>query len=367
MRLNMTFLLSNKKYLFQILMCLSLVVLNLPKSANAIKPEFNSYGWLLINGEYSEGQTRAGVQSVLCGVGTWFYKYYGIIYNFSNNNPNYTYYSWLPNYGYTQVTADKLISLIHGDIDLELGWVPDNVITTVQTALQEDHDYGTAVSPNYQWDPIGTWQWRSTYMEGRFSENSITDDIFANCWGTADYLSRSSQWAEAYPTYKANALNWGYSEWGATFPHIYLDGTINGNTYSIDGDLYYNSWRFGLEGNGTTGSLNNIINSFDIIRMSNPPSSSGDPYADELVWNGIRLGNNMHCAPYLCTDNSGKPWFYQKGNFGSTQWAPYGIHDFGSDPNWQYENHYRSYFRHDGDFKQNIANSYDINWYGVTP
>lgn len=333
-----------------------------------MKPEFNSYGWLLINGEYAEGQTRTGFNAVVGGVGTWFFKYYGIIYNFCFQNQNDNYYDWIPTHGYTLITAEKLADLIHGDPDLELGWVPQEVISRVLTALQEDHEYGYAVDPNYQWDPLGVWQWRSSFMEGRYAENGNSELIMSNCWGNADYLTKSFKWADAYPTYKQDALGW-MSEWGATFPHIYLDGWIDGNTYSIDGDLYENNWRFALEGQGNIGSLNNTLNSFDVIRMADNPSTPPDPaYSAELVWHdGSRLGMNLHCAVYLCTDQTGKPWFYEKGNFGATSYAPYGIRAFGNDPGWQYENSYRSYFRHDGDYKQNIANSYDINWYGINP
>lgn len=338
--------------------------------SSAIKPEFNSYGWLLINAEYSEGQTRAGYNSVIGGVGTWFYKYYGIIYNYSFNNPDNNYYDWLPTYGYTLITAQKLASLIHADTDLELNWVPTNVVSLIEASLQQDHDQGIAVSPNYMWDPIESWKWRSSFMEGRHAENGNSEMINANCWGNANYLTKSFNWAYGYAEYKQYALDWlGQSEWGASFPHIYLDGWIYNNSYSIDGDMYSNNWRYALEGKGTTGSLNNIINSFDVIRMSsNPSSPPNDPYSTELVWHdGSRLGENAHCAAYICTDNSGKPWFYEKGNYGATSYAPYGIRAFGVDPNWQYENHYRSYFRHDGDYKANLADSYEINWYGITP
>jgi len=203
-------------------------------------------------------------------------------------------------------------------------------------------------------------------MEGRYSENGDTTQIVSNCWGNADYLTRSWEWADAYPDYKICALKQGYSEWEASFPHIYLDGWECGNDYSIDEDLLdYYAW-FSLEGTGNiSGGLKNLINSFDVIRMALSPTHPIKPSTYEMSVGGINVGQNMHCAAYICTDWSGKPWFYQKGNFGATADAPYGLHAFGLDPTWEYEGHFRSYFRHDGDMKLNYAYSYDINWANV--
>ena len=271
----------------------------------ALRPEFNIYGWLYINAEYAEGQMYTGYWSIVGGTETWLYKYYGTINTFCYGNDQNNYWTTLPYYGYTLVTAQKLANMIWYDNALGLNWVPSAVVNKIAWALQADHNsnHKPPKAPNADWDPISDWKWRSNFMEGRYAENGSYEQIMSNCWGNADYLTRSFKWSDGYPTYKQMALNAGYSQFGASFPHIYLDGCINGNLYSIDGDLQTNNWRFALKGTGNiSGGLKNLLNSFDVIRMSSP-TYAGNP--NELVWNGTRLGVNAHCTAYLCTDQSG--------------------------------------------------------------
>jgi hypothetical protein len=346
-----------------------LLIAGISTSSFALKPEWNSYGWLLINAEYAEGQMYTGYWSIVGGAETWLYKYYWTINTFCYGNDNNDYWTTLPYYGYTHVTAEKLANMIWYDGSISDPYVPYETVQKIAWALQADHDsnHQPPKAPNAQWDPVGDWKWRSIFMEARYSENGDPTMIMSNCWGNADYLTRSEEWADAYPENKQRAVNYGMSEWAASFPYIYLDGEVYGNSYSIDADLldYYNSW-FRLKGTGNiSGGLKNLINSFDVIRMAEQPTHPSIPNSYELAIGGVNLGQNMHCAAYICTDRSGKPWFYQKGNFGATASAPYGLHAFGLDPNWQYETHFRSYFRHDGDMKLNYANSWEIDWANV--
>jgi hypothetical protein len=355
-----------KKVLFGSIFCV--ILLFTAVQGFALKPAFNTSGWLLVTAEdYMAGRTNTGYYSMAYGVATWFIKYESYIKKHIVTYKSSRWWTTLPEYGWTEVTSEKLASLIHEDSDLGLYWVTQSVIDKIEEKMDADRAVSTtyAKTASYKWDPLSIWQWRSVYMEDRYSENSDTRDIHANCWGTADYLTRSQEWADAYPSEKAWAIN-NMDAWGATFPHIYLDGWEYNNTYAIDKDLSDHSWRFHLEGHGTYSlKINEHLNSFDVIRMS--IISSGGPYDRDLVFDGVNLGQNGHCAAYLCTDMYGRYWFYEKGNYGSTQYAPYKIRAFGIDPTYQYETYYRSLFRHDYDYKLNIATSYDENWAGITP
>jgi hypothetical protein len=361
----------SKKILNRAILVFAAVTLVASSPTWALRPEWNSYGWLLINAEHSEGRMYTGYWSIVGGVETWLYKYYWTINRFCYGNDNNDYWTTLPYYGYTHVTAQKLADMIRYDSDLNLHWVPSKVVDKIAWALQADHDsnHQPPKGPHETWDPYYDWKWRSKFMEERYAENGDLTRIMSNCWGNADYLTRSFDWAEAYPANKQYGLDNGMSQWAASFPHIYLDGWQYGNSHSIDGDLDDHHWRFHLEGTGNiSGGLKYLINSFDVIRMADQPGSPSYGSATyELNWNTTNVGQNKHCAVYLCTDRSGKPWFYQKGNFGATAYAPYGIHAFGLDSTWQYENHFRSYFRHDGDYKKNLADAWEIDWKNVEP
>lgn len=358
---------NNKmKHRFKIIPSLVITIIILlitTTSVFAMTPVFSS-GMLVLETDDTMSRTYTGYWSVICGVGTWYYREQSFIMNYCWYRKGQVYYDTLPYYGYTDVTSEKLANLIWNDYSLGLGYVSQQVVDQIKAAL--DLDYAAASLPkNFAelWDPFVNWQWRSAYMENRYAEDGNTEEIMANCWGTADYLTRSFKWVDAYPSNKAWALSYGISEWGATFPHIYLDGGPS-ISYSIDNDFYENSYRFYLKAAAPAEfnpPINIYLNSFDVIRMSDNPGY------DNLVIDGINLGENLHCAAYLCTDAMGRHWFYEKGNFGATYYAPYGIRAFGVDPYWQYENCYRSLFQHNDYYKQNMAGSYDENWPGITP
>jgi hypothetical protein len=341
----------------------------------AIQPVWNSYGWLLLKAESGEGRMHTGYWAIVGGTETWLNKYYWHIQKFCYGNDNYAYWTTLPYYGYTQVTAKKLARLIWNDSDLQLHKVPSKVVDKIAWALQADHDSKGVLpkGPYDTWDPLGAWKWRSVYMERMYAEKNRTEDMDANCWGTANYLTRSFEWAAAYPANKQKALNSGRSVWAATFPHIFLDGPVIQGKYSFDNDLLKNKWRFALKGTcsnptketcGTYPGLQNIINSFDIIRISG--GMTWGTY-ENLVWNDQDLGLNQHGAVYICTDRAGNAWFYEKANTGPPASVPsrYDLNTFGRTPGRDHQ--FRSFFRHDGDYKKNLADSYDIDWANVEP
>jgi hypothetical protein len=264
--------------------------------------------------------------------------------------------------------------MIYYDPGLGLGRVPGNVYSYIVSQLNADRAYMQSYHepyypPNYQGvDPFSYWKWRSNYMEGRYKERWSKDSTRwtdANCTGTANYLTRSQEWARAYRSTRDGHINNHEDEWMWKFPHVFLwphetDGSGDTLDYSFDGDLKKNS-NFTLVGTGSIeGGLRNIINSFDIIRFSFEPPT----HMWEFWLNGQNLLTNSHAAAYLCTDVQLKPWFYQKARPGNVKNYPYGIHTLG-DPNWDYENHFRSYFKHAGDQKQNLADSYDEDWANV--
>lgn len=348
-----------------------------PRLSHAIKPEWNS-GMLLLKAEYTHGRMNTGYAAVAGGVEQWFNWYQYVIEAFCFNNSGYTYWANLPGYGYTQVTAEKLAYTIWNESFLGLTFVPYEVIERIETALQEDHDNNAyEVSSTHQWDPYWDWKWRSVFMEGRYSENGSSTAIMSNCWGNANYLTMAGQWLDGYSTYKSQALGFGFSEWGASFPHIYLDGgeyypTDQFNDYSIDRDLQqtanYTGFEFAAYGNEVDPRY--YINSFDIVRMAEFPidPENAELWEMEPINSGINVGENVHSAVYLTTDAAGVGWMYQKGNFGSTDSAPYGLHYIGDALGvWQYGDtfSYRSYFRHHGFGKALLANSYDIDWGNV--
>jgi hypothetical protein len=335
-------------------------------NVSALKPEWSN-GMLLFLAESSTfGRTNTGFYAMASGVSTWFQKYEQQIFNYACYYKTTDYYATLPSYGYTLVTADKLANLIKLDSDLGLYYVADSVVQLMadKLSLDKSSSSGYPMDSTYIWDPWGLWQWRSSYMEGRYAEDGNSTLIHANCWGTADYLTRSYEWANYYPESKASFQSTHPSLPAScgTFPHIYLNGSRNYD-YSIDNDFYNNSWRFTLVADAYQPDIKSYLNSFDVIRMSDLSStSSGD-----LVLGSKDLGDNLHCAAYLCTDYAGYHWYYQKGNYGATSYAPYGIWAFGKIPPNQYESCYRSLFRHDYDYKLNLAASYDENWVGITP
>ena len=356
------------------LKCVLLIVVLIGSlnSVSAIKPVW-SYGMLLLQAEEGYGRMRTGYAATVCGAGTWLAKYGWRIYNFCINNPNNTYWAYLPGYGYTQVTAEKLSNMFYYDSDLGLTDMPFSSFMEIRSALLADHALGSyEVESDHLWDPWTLWKWRSAYMETMYSKNGVDENISPNCWGTADYLTGGWHWAEYFPSYTYNQLVMycDIPEQYIDFPYIYLPGApvvqLPGAPYSMDFDLNDEANGFDLEGTGVVaGGLKNVLNSFDVIRMSTYPQNP--PASEDLLWreNNQNLGTNKHSVAYLCTDHANKVWFYEKGNAGPPVDWPYGIRAFGNDPDWQYENHYRTYFSHKASVKENYATSYEMNWAGV--
>lgn len=353
----------------------SLLSVGIFTNSYAIKPywtEVNRY--LFLNTEFGRGQMQTAIASVIGGVETWFSKYYYVITDYCYDEDN-NYWFTLPFYGYTQVTAEKLAIMIYFDTDLGLDRVPNNVYYYIVSQLNADRSYMQSYHepyypPNYNGiDPFSYWKWRANYMEGRYQERWSADSTTwtdANCTGTANYLTRSQEWARAYRSTRNEHIQNQEDEWIWKFPHVFLwphevDGLGEPVNYSFDADLKWNSY-FTLVGTGTIGDgLRNIINSFDIIRFS---QSVGGAHMWDFWLNNQNLFINTHAAVYLCTDVYLRPWFYQKAYPGKLKNYPYDIHTLG-DPNWVYENHFRSYFKHAGDQKQNLADSYDEDWANV--
>ncbi|MBN1984297.1 MAG: hypothetical protein JW795_22420 [Chitinivibrionales bacterium] len=357
---------NKKKTIFipkHLIMVISTLLFLSVSQTSALKPYFNDLGWLLLKVEDTYDGSHTCYTAIVGGANTWYNKYFlDIIYYCFVFDP---YYTTLPHYGYTQVTAEKLVNMFTYDPDLQDRVIPAEVQTRLLEALNQDKSNGApALDVGSSWDPINDWKWRSTFMEGRYAENGSSEEIMSNCWGNADYLTRGEEWALAYPDNKAWAIAWGISTWGATFPHIYLDGPVWNNTYSIDADLIKTSQKFELEATGKK-DLRLMLNSFDIIRMAAKPNNPPTNY--DLVINGTNCGKNLHCAVFICTDAGHQQWFYEKGNFGATISAPYGLRAFGQDPSWQYENSFRSYFHHDGDLKKNLAQDWTEDWWPVEP
>ena len=359
-----------------ILLGIGLICL-LMTDAMALKPYFNSYGYLVIKAEANEGRMYTGYWSIVGGVESWLSKYFWTINQYCLWNDNDTYYANLPNYGYTQVTSQKLANMILYDQSLGLSRVPVSVVNKIAEALQTDHDvcktnHVLSVSADYVWDPYYDWKWRSAYMEGRYAENNSTVQINANCWGTADYLAKDNEWVHKY---QADFPN-GAPDDARKFPHIYLDGGKyypGGyyNAHCIDDDLS-NPDRATFLGTGTGVVPRSTVNSFDVIRLANTPKTPSWNY--EMIVNTVNTGENVHCIAYLMTDYNGQAWYYEKHNYGNTRSCPYGVNILGNDQ-WTYpvgsvgayNNSFRSYFRKYGDNKGNLATSNEQNWAGVKP
>jgi hypothetical protein len=313
------------------------------EAAYAIKPYFNQYGMLVLRAETCHGQMNTGYLAVCMGVETWLYKYYWIINSFCFGNPNYTYYDYLPGYGFTQVTAEKLAMAIYTDAALGLGRVPTLNYNMIKWGLQKDHDLNKlAVTYSYDWDPYTYWKWRSVYMETGYIENSSVTvqpgaalpnnqrRINANCWGTADYLAKDAEWKQKY---QADFPN-GASTWETKFPHVYLDGGKyyywgQYNEFCLDDDLGPQvNYRADFVGYGQNVASRNTVNSFDVIRLAATPSGHIPPYSYEMVVGSVNVGENLHGVAYLTTDNAYNAWYYEKHNYGAALYNPYGVGAF---------------------------------------
>lgn len=117
----------------------------------------------------------------------------------------------------------------------------------------------------------------------------------------------------------------------------------------------------------------NLLNSFDVIRLANDPINPNATLNYEMEINNINIGENLHCVAYICTDQLHRAWIYEKHNYGCTKNCPYGLNILGNDQ-WtfpvsgigMYNNSYCSFFKKFGHYKQNLASTWDINWAEIT-
>jgi len=363
-----------------------LIALLLPAQTHSIKPRFNSYGYLVLDAENDENFTH--FIAIVCGVETWYLEWEIKIEQYLRNGP---YMDYLPNeHGnitYQYVDNLLLANLIHYHEGLDLHDVPDEIITTISDALYHEYINGDVVRPS-QYDPWSDWKWRSEYMEEMYSRNWDITGIRANCWGTADYLAKDYQWADQYENEHPNG-----APDTAKFPYIYCNGNIYNLDcepfeFAIDYDLIYNGVggeRAMFKERGKDIHPKSIINAFDIIRISESPGTYNGYHCDvELrVWsesenNIVNVGRNLHSVVYLCTDAFDQGWIYEKHNKGNTNESPYDLNIFGNDkwnddiynPVWMpilYDTCYNSFFKKYGYNKDIQADSYDMNWAGITP
>ncbi|MBD3345432.1 MAG: hypothetical protein GF401_10260 [Chitinivibrionales bacterium] len=366
--------------------------------SQAVRPYFNSYGWfqLLSEGEIAISTRYASVTS---GVETWYNKWRGHIEYYVNTGPWYGAVYMYGQWQYRYIDADIIASLIRADNTLGLQDIPQEVVDYVESKLEYDrnrmvnhpNDYYNSYWYPWESDPITQLKWRSVYMEGRYAENDFTTctDIHANCWGTADYLAMDYEWAEKYEyDFPGGAPSDRYR-----FPHIYVDG---GKYYLYYGQYYYNEYcidddldpdvgdgnqRAVFKGHRTGAAPSpqpeNLLNSFDVIRLAEDPIVQNDPEPHEMgigsSGSEINVGKNLHCVAYLCTDEYNYAWVYEKHNYGCTKEKPYGINVLGYDL-WgppvigigAYDDKYCSFFKKYGYNKDNMPDSYDMNWAGIT-
>lgn len=361
------------KSFFLTIMCICC----LSQTSSAIFPKWYS-NFLFFQYEYGDYSRYTLPHAIINGLETWYNKYAGYINILVLYGP---YTDYLPPWGWITVTPEYLASEIYVDAELGLNDVPYSAFSDIISWLQVDIDVGWQGPPaGEMYDPYDWLLWRSKYMENRRKENNSSTKIMANCWGTADYLAMDYEWAQGYPSNKQWALNNGYGSFGATFPHIYVDGGRyyrNGqyNPYCIDDDLSgaNSNVEYKLCGAGRTVSPNNVLNSFDVIRLSYTPQTPPKSY-EMLTSTSENVGENRHCVAYLCTDQMGQSWIYEKHNFGNARQNPYGINILGYDQ-WtspvlgigNYNFSYNSYFKKYGYSKNNLANTLNENWAGINP
>lgn len=289
------------------------------------------------------------------------------------------YDDYLPVFGYTEINPTNLALLIWFDTDLDLNEIsPSTVYDEIIPALENDKaNYQCPTCNGWTWDPWPDWKWRSIYMEGRRAENGNSTTINANCWETADYLAKDYEWVQKYQAAFPN----GTTAWANKFPHIYLDGGkyyTNGqyNAHCVDDDLsgFNGNAVFKGHGVGRTVTPENKLNSFDVIRLAATPTNPSAPQNYEMAVSNINVGRNLHCVAYLCTDQSGQSWIYEKHNYGDTRTKPYGINILGYDQ-WtapvlgigNYNTSYNSYFKKYDFYKSMYGAGWDENWAGITP
>lgn len=343
----------------------------------AMYPAYNTYGWLLLNSEY-ESSPYVKANAIMLGVEQWYKNYEWMINQYIQSGSFYQYIYINGSWSNTYITPRVLAEQVYYDWNLNLWDVPSGVIDELEAKIIYEDTYGwygTTV------DPISTWKWRTYYMEGMYAENDFTtcNDIFANCWGTADYLAMDYEWVGKY----TSNFPYGAPDWGTKFPHIYLDGGKTYpwgqyNEYCLDDDLNpYVNWRAEFKGHrygaSTYPQPGNLLNAFDVIRLADNPTDPNVAQDYEMAIDNINVGYNLHGVAYICTDQSQHAWIYEKHNLGCTMYCPYGLNILGNDQ-WTapvggiggYNDSYCSFFKKYGFNKQNLANTWNTNWPGIT-
>ncbi len=334
-------------------------------NACALYPYWSS-GMLYLKFEGGELAKKTRVISTVIGVETFYREYRSIIEDFIDDGEAWAY---LPGEGYCRVDAEKLASTCFNDPWLQLWDVySSQAYNQMVDALRFD---SSGLGTGTYYDPYSTWKWRSVYMENRYASNSDTRLRNANCWGTADYMARDFEWRDMYVDEFPN----GASSWKDKFPNIYLEGGqryYGGpvNPHCIDDDLDPNTNDRAVF-QGRTSGVNpdpsvkpeELINSFDVVRLAEEPTGQPADYWELDPTGDDNVGENLHSLAYLCTDENGDVWMYEKANYGSTEYAPYGLRKLGTG---DYAQNYRSFFKKYGDYKENLADSYDLNWAGIT-
>jgi hypothetical protein len=344
-----------------------LLVAGLVGSSMGMKPFFTSGGLLLLDQQGNTVTPNTEKMAMIGGVEQWYRTWFYLVQDYvTYSSPRYEY---LPtssgNWVYTQLTPSSLANLIYQTYWLDIKDTPTPVYNAIVSAITSDKNHSY-----FSQDPYPYWKWRSAYMEGRYAEDGNTTWIYANCWGTADYLAADLQWKGYYQsTFPNGAPNWAY-----LFPHIYLDGPIidgggNTTTYALDRD-YSNTSRSKLVAYGHSNEIfpGSFLNSFDLIRYS-----GNDPTIDfsgaDLVIGGHDLGwlSSGHSAVYLGTDALGDAYLFEKANLGATANAPYQIRKYGVGTYDDPSGHYTSFFKKFGANKLNLATTNNQNWAGIKP
>jgi hypothetical protein len=199
----------------------------------------------------------------------------------------------------------------------------------------------------------------------------------ANCWGTADYLAKDYEWKRMYEAwYPGGAPSAEYrfpyiTLWGNSVSVSCPDYVYEDHDYYIDRDLHPDNGRAVCMGHGPNVSPEYILNAFDVVRIALPPE---EHCVEGIFQLGVDdLGYNVHCVAYLCTDELGQTWVYEKHNSGNTYHHPYGINILGDDQYvspvmyiGRHDDKYNSYFKKFWNYKDLWPSSYDLNWAGIT-
>jgi hypothetical protein len=348
--------------------------------AFALYPYWKYDSMLLFKCEGGEIAIKTRFKATISGVETWYREYRSIIEDFVDDGYAYAYLT--DQWGYCQVNAVKLATTCYYDESLELQDAYNSDVHSALIQALRDDSSGYSITEYYcgggcagQWDPYSDWKWRSYYMEDRYISNADTRDRNANCWGTADYLARDFEWRDMY----VDEFPSGAPDWEHKFPNIYLEGgkwyppywgyPEHYNPHCIDDDLDPGTngravYRGRTSGTNPDPSVKpeELINSFCVVRLAVDPQTPKTKYELEPA-SGHNVGENLHCLAYLCTDEGGDVWMYEKGNYGSTDDAPYGLRILGTGG---YSTRYRSFFKKYGNNKDNFADSYQLNWAGIT-